>query len=104
MRLLVLLVAGAAAELTFVAPGQPLDRANLRSTPVHDFSKTQPPKQAGGNMAILLGASAVVLALSRRQNLTSRNVWSFIPMDKDCFHGGLRDVLSSGGLLAGLGR
>ena len=86
MRLLVLLVAGAAADLTFVAPGH-LDRANLRSTPVHDFSKTQPPKQAGagGNVAILLGASALMLALSRRQSSTSRNVWSFIPMDKEGF-------------------
>ncbi|CAE7033827.1 unnamed protein product [Symbiodinium natans] len=98
MRLLgFLLLDLALADLAFLAP--PVSRApsgglaafgrrggerGLLSPVARDAEIPVPPKQAastGLNAALLLGVSAVAMALARRRANLARRVWTYMPMD-----------------------
>ncbi|CAJ1420595.1 unnamed protein product, partial [Effrenium voratum] len=95
MRLLAVVVLDlllrVSADLAFVAaPAQRVDAPYARSVPAPE-GRTSFSSQASTTGAFLLGAA--LLAASRRRARTSRNVWTFYPVDKDqeCTWPGLAD-------------
>mmetsp|Transcript_48287 Transcript_48287/g.115042 ORF Transcript_48287/g.115042 Transcript_48287/m.115042 type:complete len:407 (+) Transcript_48287:78-1298(+) len=89
MRLLgfLLLAHRALADVAFLAPSAPTARApsGLIPSVIRDAELPVPPKQAastGMSTALLLGASAVALALARRRANLSRRVWTYQPIEE----------------------
>eukprot|EP00439_Symbiodinium_sp_Y106_P022411 s1909_g2.t1 len=89
MRLLgfLLLAHRALADVAFLAPSAPTSRApsGLIPSVIRDAELPLPSKQAastGMSTALLLGASAVALALARRRANLSRRVWTYQPIEE----------------------
>jgi len=77
-----------ANDLAFVAPNvrsPSLDAKLTRVSPVPEVNGIEPQAKGstGSTAALLLGASALLLALGRRQARVSRNVWTFFPLKKE---------------------